>query len=190
MKKTVFLICVLFLFLFVSCTSVKNPGNSTSPVYVTNTKKIFILPTRFISEPVDCMQIVNGKFGDQSFGLMGYLSADETNITLSLFNDFGTDMGNLSYDGFAADFDSAVFPPELKAEYLINDLQCAYYQADALKENFSNSKLEFIESLDNGIITRKIFNGNTLISEIVKSEDSVTIKNHLRGYEFELLNAE
>ena len=188
MKKKTFLI-LAGLMLLASCRTVQ-PAGKTNPVYVTNTKKIYILPTACIEAPVDCMQLVSGKFGDQTFTLMGLLVADENEVSLSLFNDFGTDMGTLFYDGFTAGFDSPVFPPELKAEYLINDLQCAYYKPEALTENFAKSGLTFTVEKNDSEEVRKIFSGKKLISEITRMDGSAKIVNHLRGYQYELVDAE
>ena len=186
LKKILFAFGVVLL--LSSCQTVRNFESQTSPVYVTNTKKIFILPPSCIEEPLDTMQMVLGKFGEQTFTLLGLLQADETSVTLSLFNDFGTDMGTLFYDGYTASFASSVFPPELKAEYVINDLQCAYYRTDKLEENFSRYGLKFIVE-DEGK-TRKVMSGNKLIEEIILNPGEVKIINHLRGYEYNLVQAD
>ncbi len=176
---------------FFSCASAKTAEPSLNPVYVTNTKKINLLPPKDMSGEIDSMQLLNGKFGKESFSLLAYIHADQNEIFLSLLNDFGTDMGNLVYDGISAEFDSAVFPSALKAEYIIADIQYAFYDTQKIAENLGKSKLGFaVISGGDGTEIRRITNGTKLIAEIEKKNGSVRITNFLRGYEYNLLEGE
>ena len=199
--KRRFFVCVIVLAVgMISCKSApKSEGEKSSElskVYVTNTKKISLLPPDAIDGVVDTAQLLQGKFGDQSFTLQAYIYADETSINMNLFNDFGTDMGYLFYDGENALFESAVFPPELPAEYIINDLQCAYYNAEKLKENFEASGLTFKNEMINfevphdeygaSVETRTIFSGKNKVAEIFIYGGTIKVVNILRGYEYVL----
>ncbi len=97
-------------------------------------------------------------------------------------------MGNLSFNGEKISFDSAYFPASLPAEYIVNDIQNAFYDMAALSENYENAKLIFEES-ENGE-NRRIFDGKNFIEEIRILNNTVIIKNFLRGYEYNLTKVE
>ena len=177
-----------------SCASVKNQ-NGLKPVYVTNAKKIKLLGTDNISNPVEEVQLLNGRFGDTAFTLMCYTQIDSQQISLSLFNDFGTDMGSVYYDGSTVIFDSAFFPKNLPGEYIISDIQNAFYDSEVLKENYAKSRLTFEEQYETDGASaantiRRVLDGKKLIEEITILNNTITIKNLLRGYEYQLIKAE
>ena len=106
-------------------------------------------------------------------------------------NDFGADMGNLFYDGISVIFDTAYFPKALPGEYIICDIQNAYYDKDELRKNFEAAGLKFVViTEENAVEIRKIFDGKNLIEEISISQNEVKIQNFLRGYSYQLVNAE
>ena len=110
-------------------------------------------------------------------------------------NDFGTDMGNVSYDGERVIFNSAYFPKNLPGEYIICDIQNAFYDVAALEENYKSAGLIFEGTLilwETGTPEeiRKIYDGKKLIEEITNKDDTITIKNYLRGYEYKLTKLE
>lgn len=192
-------ILVIFICsLFFSCASNKvQPVGNLNPVYVTNTKAVNLLPPSTRTVPVDQIQLLNGRFGTQEFTLITYFQLDSNGIFITLLNDFGTDMGSASYDGNTVQFDSPVFPKNMKAEYIIADIQNAYYDFEELKANFEKSGLIFEEKIitsgDNGDrphVTRLIKNNKKVIEEITISEKSIRIQNYLRGYEYNLTQAE
>jgi len=187
--KKIFYCALISVFLFSACSSVKIES-TTSPVYVTNTKTIHILAPEYMEGQEDSLQLLNGVFGDTSFTLFVYLQADEKGIFMSLLNDFGTDMGSLSYDGISVEFDSAVFPSNLKAEYIICDIQNAYYQFDKLSDNYKASGLIFEETTENGEKIRRVISGKKVIEQITFSGNSIRIQNILRGYQYNLTKGE
>lgn len=205
-KKLLFASTAAFVLLLLSCAS--KPGVSSKveeselklcynlrPVYVTNSKKIFILAPEYSEKITDAVQLLEGSFGKTKFSLLSYTQIDKRAVSLSLFNDFGADMGNLSFDGESVTFNSAYFPSALPAEYIINDIQNAFYNFDALCLNYANSKLLFEEAevtgkMGKAVKARKIFDGNKLIEEIQFLENTVAIKNYLRGYEYNLTEVE
>lgn len=172
-----------------SCSTTKLPESEVAPVYITNTKKFYLLHPAELENPVDAQQLLNGSFGSSSFSLLAYTQADENGIFMSLFNDFGTSMGNLSYDGIRVSFDSAIFPKALKAEYIVADLQFAYYKLDAVKKALSEVHLTVSETEENGVVVRKILNGKKCIEVITKNGNVLTILNNLRGYKYILEEA-
>ena len=185
-----------------SCLSVKKEVSSNGltatglrPVYVTNKKKVNLLKPEVVWFTFDGIQLLEGSFGDTSFTLLSYTQIDATGINLSLMNDFGTDMGTVSYDGSKVVFDSAYFPKNLPGEYIICDIQNAFYDIPSLKENYKNAGLTFEATLILGetgtpVLIRRIYDGKKLIEEISIIDDTVTIKNHLRGYEYKLTKVE
>lgn len=197
MKKNIVLsvFVILSALLFSGCVSskVQNEEPSLNPVYVTNSKKITLLPTGDLQENKDVEQILSGKYGNQDFSFLCYLLIDENGIFLSLFNEFGVGLGNLSYDGSAAVFDSAFFPKNLKAEYIIFDLQLAYYSSDALENAFDGIGMKFTcekNASESGnelnSETRKVFDGKKLVEQIEISGNEIKIQNFLRNYSYNL----
>ena len=158
--------------------------NLLNPVYVTNRNKISLLPPSAIDFPINTYQLIEGQFGKNSFTMMAYIELSEEGIFISLLNDFGTDMGVISYDGQKVYFESPYFPKNLKGEYVISDIQNVYYNTELLKTNYEKAGLQFICGAD----YRQILNGNKVIEEIKFNEQSVTIKNFLRDYEYNLVD--
>ena len=200
-------IFILLLSLFlISCkstkvieeSSTKAPVAKLRSVYITNTKKVNLLPPAAAGQIIEGLQLLNGSFGKQSFNLLSYTQIDSQGISLSLLNDFGTDMGNIFYDGEQVIFDSAFFPKNLPGEYVICDIQNAFYDEAALKENYDKAGLTFEEwpaAVDKRGSAgeekiRHITDGKKLIEEINITDDTVTIKNYLRGYEYKLTKLE
>lgn len=184
--------CGLFFVLTIlsSCASKKIETSGLRPVYITNSKKVNLLNPSKACIVFDGLQALNGSFGSQSFSLLSYTQIDAKGINLSLMNDFGTDMGNLFYDGSKVIFDSAYFPKALPGEYIICDIQNAYYDKDELRKNFEAAGLKFEISTTENVEIRKIFDGKKLIEEITVSDNEVKIQNLLRGYSYQLVNAE
>lgn len=188
MKKLILAIA-LIIPLLASCTTTKT-AHTTNPVYVTNTKKVYLLPPEAMEGSQDNVQLLNGSFGEQTFGLIVYLQADSNGIFMSLLNDFGTDMGSLSYDGRQVDFQSSVFPANLKAEYILLDIQNTYYKKQNLEKLYNDVGLNFEEVVRNNKSVRRIMNKDKVIEEITITENFIKITNVLRGYEYNLSKGE
>ena len=130
---------------------------------------------------VDKVQLLQGSFGENSFTINSYLQADSNGIFLSLFNDLGSGMGDLNYDGNAVLFESSIFPKKLKAEYIIADLQFAYYKVEALQQALSLLGLDFsseipiyiqiAQSIEDGIL-----NGIFKEDEAIPSTTEISVK--------------
>ena len=199
-KTRLILPALLILFLSFFETSCKSTGlkaaDNLRPVYITNSKKIKLLGPENAARALDTLQLFNGRFGQNTFSLLSYSQIDEKEIRLSLFNDFGTDMGMLFFDGKSLSFESAFLPEKLPGEYILAEIQNAYYDENALKQMYEKAGLTFTLFVEAGqkenekLMIRKIYDGKKLIEEITISEKKVTIINHLRDYSFELVNAE
>ena len=182
------ILLISILFLTISCKSTKAvQEKALRPVYITNTKKITLLPLSACTKTVDKLQLFNGAFGESAFSLLSFTQINSDSISLSLLNDFGTDMGNLFYDGTSVSFESSFLPSNLPGQYIVAEIQNAYYDEEVLQDNYSKAGLRF-DCESRGL--RKIYDGKKLIEEIYISDDKVKIINYLRGYTFELINAE
>ena len=127
MKKIELIPALTFsLFLLFSCNSTRNPAElseaeatirrNTNPVYVTNTKKVYLLPVESIRTPVESYQYFEGDFGSKKFNSNLFLTADSSGISVLILNEMGIEMGLLVYDGESASLESTMFPKSLKCE--------------------------------------------------------------------------
>lgn len=169
-----------------SCASTARQVDAEKTVYITNTKKIVLLPPQCMDGTIDALQFFTGTFGERTFSARVYLHADAETISLMLLNDFGVDMGTLTYTNTVISFDSAYIPKKLKPQYIVADLQSAYYQIESLKILYGQSGLSFIEEISDFATVRKIFDNSRCIETIIRQNGSVTIQNHLRGYTYTL----
>ena len=191
---------LLLLTVFSSCATLKKPENSLNPVYITNTKKVQLLPPSCFAYSLDSLQLFSGTFGERTFNSQVYVKTEKDSIVLILLNDFGIQTGTLEFDGQSCVLNSSLFPKSLKAEYILCDFENAYCTAGSLKQNYNSCGLIFTESVDaaeDGTrnTVRKIFDGQKLIEEIImegteSSLKNIVIKNYLREYTYELTEAE
>jgi hypothetical protein len=176
-------------FLF-SCASSKKIKPTLSPVYVTNTKKVSLLAPECAATTIDSLYSLTMSFGQDSFSILAFAQLDKSGITMSLLNDFGTDMGVMIYDGVSVVLDSPLLPSNLKPEYIICDIQNIYYDLVALQENYAKVGFSFEETSCEFGKARLLKNGSKLIEEINFNGNEVKLTNHLRGYEYILIQAE
>ncbi len=179
MKRLLF--TIFFALLFASCAS-----TGLSKVFVTNTKRVSLLPADAILESVEEFQFFSATFGEKSFSTPLFLQADSSGIQIVILNDFGLELGGLSYDGERAEMDSPVLPSDVKPEYILLDLQNAYADSQKLKTHYETYKLIFEETQNEDETVRKIKNGKDVIEEITISKNKTKIVNFLRGYEYSL----
>jgi len=179
---------VLLLAIFASCATVR-PRGIRYPVHVTNARVVDLLPPDDIAFPIEGLYMFTASFGTSSFYMQAFIQANEGGIFINLLNDFGSDMGTLTYTGNELSLASAVLPASLKAQYIVADIQFAYYDADAVAESLRGAGLDFTVAKDGDIELRRIMNGKKCIEEISITSSSVSIINHLRGYEYHLTEA-
>lgn len=216
------LFLMIFAFSSISCSSSKiqqisqkNENSSVLPqVYITNSKKIKLLKNSEFQGNFDKIQMISGNFGTQTFEFLGNLQIDSNSLSLTILSPMGTDLGAIYFDEKGIVLDSAYFPQNLKAEYIICDIQSAYFPAESLRENFRKAGLSFTEEIMNlskneknvktddetpqnsknfiekNQIIRKIYDKNKIIEEIVISQNEIRISNKLRNYEYILINLE
>lgn len=194
MKKHFLLISAIVLSLVLeSCASSRNAEEEVhlNKVYVTNTTKVPLLPVSAIKEELDLFQIFEGKFGHKSFpNTMLNLQSDSEGIVILMLNDLGIEIGSIEYNGKSCVMNSSFFPKNLKAEYIVLDLQNAYADAEELKAHYKNYNLDFDETsaMVNGqeAKVRTICKDGNIIEQIVLQNSNVEIKNKLRDYTYKL----
>ena len=194
MKKHFLLTSAIVLSLvLVSCASSRNAEEEVqlNKVYVTNTTKVPLLPVSAIKEELDLFQIFEGKFGQKSFpNTMVNLQSDSEGIVILMLNDLGIEIGSIEYNGKSCVMNSSFFPKNLKAEYIVLDLQNAYADAEELKAHYKKHKLDFDETsaMVNGqeAKVRTICEKGKIIEQIVFQNSNVEIKNKLRDYTYNL----
>jgi len=172
---------VIILFLCCSCaknTTVENQLN----VYLTGSSKYILLPPGNIDNPLDMAQQISASYKGREYFLNAWVKADETGMEMTLLNELGAQMGELSYRNGQVSFSSPVFPSSLKPEYIVADFQLCFYNAIALHQALEDCGL-FFEDTGN---SRRILQGKTLVIEIEKNTNTVRLVNHLRGYTYTL----
>ncbi len=181
----------LLLFLS-SCASFRKHGQGDTrdaqrpAVSVTDSKKIEVLPPSCMDGQLDCLQLFTARFGDQAFSAQTYSIADSQGVSMSLLNEMGMELGQLSYGADGLSFQSAYLPDSVRAEYILADFQNCYYDAEALKRHYEAAGLSFTCSRQEGREYRQIADGGIIIEEIVKSAGRVSLTNRLRSYSYEL----
>ncbi|MGI5091831.1 DUF3261 domain-containing protein [Treponema socranskii] len=188
-KNTLRLVSALLLLaIFVSCAAIKGRP-MRYPVHVTNARVVDLLPPEDMVSPIDALYMFTASFGTSSFYMQAFIQANEGGIFINLLNDFGSDMGTLTYTGNELSLASSVLPASLKAQYIVADIQFAYYDAAAVAESLRRAGLDFTVTKDDGMELRRIMSGKKCIEEISITSSSVSIINHLRGYEYHLTEA-
>ena len=194
MKKFFLILSSIFL---VSCVSARFESDF-APVYVTNSSKYALLPPSEMDGTIDGVERMEAVFGEQNFEADVYVISDGGQLSMTVFNEFGTTMASLFYDGAALDFDSAVFPKNLKAEYIVADFQFCLYRADSLKAALAKIGVDFEVSIADGTDgtateTRTLTKKGKPVSKITKTYSagergetlrSIRYENFLRGYSY------
>jgi hypothetical protein len=139
-----------------------------------------LLPPENIENPLDMAQQISASYKDRDYFLNAWVKADEAGMEMTLLNELGANMGELSYRDGRVSFSSSVFPPSLKPEYIVADFQLCFYNASALRQALEDCGLSFEISGS----SRRIFQGKTVIIEIEKNQNTVRLINHLRGYTY------
>jgi len=174
--------CLMCFTNILSCASVAREERLYT--YLTDKSKFFLLPPEGIEQAMDMAQYTTAEFRDHNYFLITWVKADENAIEMTFFNELGASMGELSYRDGAVHFSSTVFPKSViqsfKPEYIIADFQLCFFDPVLLGKSLEDSGL-VLEIQDN---SRRILSGNEVIIEIVKTANTVRLKNHLRGYAY------
>ena len=177
---------LILLFLYASCATTGQKATGKASVFITDSKSVSVLPPRYMDGILDELQLFSGSFGEGTFSSLAYIRADQGGIDITLLNEMGLDMGKLSYDGTDISFSSPYFPKEIKAAYIVMDIQHAYYSVSALEKVYEDTGLAFVCGKVDGKEVRRVLDGDAIIEEVVKDGETVTITNFLRGYQYKL----
>ena len=169
-----------FLISVFSCASTNASGGSPLYAKLTGNSKYRLLPTENIETPMDAQQFVTASYGGSSFQVSSWVKADKNGIDVTLVNELGANMGELSYRDGAVSFSSRVFPKYVEGEFIVADFQLCFYDALALRAALEDCGLSLIDN-ETG---RRVFQGEKLIIEIEKRQNAVRFVNHLRGYAY------
>ncbi|MDR0585007.1 MAG: DUF3261 domain-containing protein [Treponema sp.] len=187
-----FLSLIAAAFFSVSCESLPVQEPSIAPVYLDNGAAYRLLSPDSLEKAMDMRQKILGKYGDREFIMDALVIASESGVDMILLNDFGTEMGQMSFDGKRISFDSALLPPGIKGEYIVADFQLVFYKTAELEKALGQAGLSleiqlFDEKQSGGLSEKRtVKNGNNVILEISKSPAEISYVNHLRKYSYTL----
>lgn len=184
---------VVILLYLVSCAA-QPAAVRFAPVYVTDRARFMLLPAAEIAGELDGPQQFTGSFGGREFIMDAWVRANARGIDMSLYNSLGADMGQFAFSDEGAVFQSPVFPPSFKAEYLAADFQFCFFRPEALREALETCGLSFELSGRTGADgehteIRRISEGSKIIIEIEKTANQVRYTNFLRSYAYTLSGA-
>ena len=131
---------------------------------------------------MDMAQQISASWEGRDYFLNAYVQADETGMGMTLLNELGASMGEISYRNGAVSFSSGMFPKSLKPEYIVADFQLCFYNTLLLRQTLEDCGL----SLEGTVPSRRILQGENVIIEIEKKSGTVRLVNHLRGYSYTL----
>jgi len=174
-----FLTALVFIYLS-SCSSLS--VDKRPYAYLADNSKFILLPPAAIENPLDMAQRISALYNGQRFFFGAWVLADENGIDMSLFNELGAAMGELSYKEGVVSLSSAVFPQSVKPEYIVADFQLCFYDPGLLGKALKDCGL-VLETQNN---LRRIFEGKNLIIEIEKTSGAVKLVNRLRCYSYTL----
>ena len=167
---------------FNSCASRAGRGEDPPYAYLTDTSRFILLPAGDIEKSMDMAQRVSASYRNRDFLFIAWVKADSTGIEMTLLNDLGAGMGDLSYRDGAVSFFSPMFPQSLRPEYIVADFQLCFYNPLLLSRALKDCGL----TLENSGAARRVLKGKDLIIEIEKTAGVVRLTNHLRGYAYTL----
>jgi hypothetical protein len=174
---------VFFIYL---CSCASTAGKNTPHAYITDTARYGLLPPDGIEQSMDMAQFVSASFQGQEYFMHTWVRADTTGMEMTMFNEFGTTMGELSYREGLLHFSSAVFPDSMRPEYIVADFQLCFYNPLLLRQALKKSGLGLeIEEQEHKTI-RRIMKGKNIIIEIEREHNAVRLTNNLRGYKYTL----
>ncbi|MDR2718913.1 MAG: DUF3261 domain-containing protein [Treponema sp.] len=177
-KKSV----IIFFLCCCSCASKVAVKENRSFIYLTGSSQFFLLPSGDIENPLDMAQRISASWQGRDYFLNAWVKADNAGMEITLLNELGATIGELSCRNGLVSFSSPVFPPSLKPEYIVADFQLCFYNTSALRQALEDCGL-LLETSEN---SRRILQGKTVIIEIEKNQNTVRLINHLRGYAYTL----
>jgi hypothetical protein len=173
---------IAVILLLVSCASRHIDSENRPYAYLTDGSKFFLLPPGGTEKSMDMAQHISASYGGQDYFFNAWVKADEAGMEMTLFNELGVNMGELSYRDGAVNISSPIFPKSLRPEYIVADFQLCFYKPLLLRRALKDCGLLFETE---GSI-RRVLKGKKTITEIEKTGASVKLANRLRGYVYTL----
>jgi len=184
-KKKRIVLFLLPVIWFFSCASETAARKKQTPVFLTNNSAYVLLLPKDIEKPMDNYHLISTAYRGQTYVINAWVKADRAGMEMTLINEFGANIGELSYRNGIASLSSAVLPQTIQPEYIVADFQLCFYNARALHKALENCGLSFEETRTG----RRIFEGKKVIIEIIKGPHTVRLVNHVRGYAYTLEGA-
>ena len=184
MIKKISVISLFLLFVFTSCSSTR----TIRPVYLTNEKTISLLDLDCVGEPIDSYQLMTGSFeGHEEFTAEVLLQANENILALIMMTTTGQTIAEITYDGVMTTFESSFIPANaFKAEYVLADIQLAFYNEKEVEKELYESDLIFKYGEDNNGTFREIYDEGELIWRCNSTVSHISVINFLRKYNYEM----
>lgn len=176
---------MLSIFLFACSSTIRT--TTEVPVYITNSRAIYPLPPSDIKTPLDEAQLLEGTYGNQSFSLESWTIANDSLISISLFNSIGASFGSLFYSKDSIFFNSSfIKSKQIKPQYIVTDFQLCFYKTEPLQKMYSKHGLLFFENIQKETIIRGVIDQKDTIIKITRNPEMTLFKNHLRNYEYRI----
>jgi hypothetical protein len=176
---------MLSIFLFACSSTIRT--TTEVPVYITNSRAIYPLPPSDIKTPLDEAQLLEGTYGNQSFSLESWTIANDSLISISLFNSIGASFGSLFYSKDSLFFNSSfIKSKQIKPQYIVTDFQLCFYKTEPLQKMYSKHGLLFFENIQKETIIRGVIDQKDTIIKITNNPEMTLFKNHLRNYEYRI----
>lgn len=176
---------MLSIFLFACSSTIRT--TTEVPVYITNSRAIYPLPPSDIKTPLDEAQLLEGTYGNQSFSLESWTIANDSLISISLFNSIGASFGSLFYSKDSIFFNSSfIKSKQIKPQYIVTDFQLCFYKTEPLQKMYSKHGLLFFEKIQKETIIRGVIDQKDTIIKITNNPEMTLFKNHLRNYEYRI----
>ena len=176
----VFLVCAMF----VSCKSVRE----SRPVYITDENTITLLPPSAAGASFETSQLLTGSFsGHEGFSGQAFLVVDERRLDLMMMTTTGQTICTILWDGENLCFSSPfIQASKIKAEYIVADMQMAFYDHNEVGKLISSSGLLFRFSSGGNTEERMVYRESELVWSMVKDGNMISVVNHLRNYRYDI----
>jgi hypothetical protein len=181
-KKEVRFLSLFILIFMCLCSCASRTRENRLYIFITDRARFILLPPEGIENPMDMAQFITASYQGQNYFFTAWVRADETGMDMTLINELGAAMGDLSYRNGVITFSSHIIPGSFRPEYIVADFQLCFYDPVLLRRALEDAGL----SLEIEGNTRRIFNRRNLIIEIERAPDKVRLINHLRGYIYSL----
>jgi hypothetical protein len=178
------LFCACFL---CACAATSGSRAQGVPVYLTNSRPVHLLPVSAMDSSLDAPQTIEGAYGEKIFFLEGWTVANDSGLSISLFNTMGASLGTLRYAADSISFESRFIDvKKMKPEYIVADFELCYYKPEAVRGMLAPAGLGFSEMRRDSSLLRTVTSGSDTIVTIERTRKNLHLKNHLRGYEYNI----